>query len=62
MRKTTRDLGDLSFTDQELRVLQNAGRKEAAGKSAAARDSESEKRHKRQYVLWDILQKITAQR
>ncbi|HEU0047547.1 MAG TPA: hypothetical protein VFQ43_08080 [Nitrososphaera sp.] len=62
MRKTTRDLGDLSFTDQELRDLQKAERKEAAGKSAAPRVSESEKRHKRQYVLWDILQKITAQR
>ena len=62
MRKTTCDLGDLSFTNQELKDLQKVEQKEAAGKSAPPRVSESEKKHKRRYVLWDILQKITAQR
>ena len=61
MQKPTRDLGDLSFTNEELRELQKAERKEAAGKSAPPRVSESEKKQKRQYVLWDILHKITAQ-
>ncbi len=61
MPKTKSDLGDLSFTVQELRDIEKTEHVEEAHKAATTRVPESEKDPKRQYKLWDLIQKITAQ-
>ena len=58
MGKETRDLGDLSFSPDELRAIEEAERRERDGRRDASTAEHNEVSTTPQPTLWDAIQKI----